>query len=313
MEMKLTENDIADAAVGGYINGVAHGRELQKEENKKAWLKKQQKPKKALPVKKVEPDANSLALYDQDKNIGHFEMENALAGLTTALEIKEKNKRGWRLERVEGTTKLTFIMPSRINSHAVSTLLKVIQMYKQSGNLNGDLVTTLSALAKTSDSKPSRDNIMAIFNDLESLAEATIKGEEYKKDKKIEWGGEKAFLSYIKINDGIKITLAPRIAQSIDQNWSFARIDLNMRSRLSSVGQDLHLYLSSWIRFGAAETELDKLLAHVFEEGAGDIYWQRNRLKKALVELEQMGSFKHKLSKQRDKKGHLETMVSVWK
>lgn len=312
MEKKFSENDINAAAMNGYVSGITVGMELQREESKKAWLKKQQKPKKALPVKKAEPDANSLALYDQDKNIGHFEMENALSGLTTALEIKEKNKRGWRLERVAGTTKLTFIMPNKIDSHAVTTLLKILQMYKESGNLNGELVTTFTALAKTGNGKASACSIKSIKDDLEALGAATIKGEEIKGDRKIEWGGEKAFLSYVSVDgEPVKINLSPRILQSIAENWSFARIDLNMRKELSSVGQDLHLFLSAWVRQGGKKTELDKLLAHVFP--IGDIYWQRNRLKKALAELEQRGSFKHKISKQRSKQGEIETMISIWK
>jgi len=321
MDKQYTKDDINDAATSGYVNGITVGMELQKEESKKAYLarlRKAQASKKPLPEKKVQvakSDKNSLELYDLDKNVGHFETENALAGLTTAKFIADGKKAGWFLERESenSDTKLTYIMPYRIKTHAVSTLLKILQMYKESGNLNGELVTTYTELARSGESKVCHKSQLVIKGDLEALAAATIKGEEIKGGKQIEWAGEEAFLNYVAVEDGIKITLAPRIRQSIEENWSFARIDLNMRKELSTVSQDLHLFLSSWFRQVGQKIGFEKLLAHVFAEGARDIYWQKNRLKKALSELEQKGAFKHKLSKQMSKIGEIETMVSIWK
>lgn len=304
---KLTENDLLDA----HFSGVRYGRELQKEETKAAHLAGLRSKKKPVPVPKVQVAESPLAMlnsFDFDKNIGHFETENALAGLTTAIKIEGRNKGGWRLERVSGTTKLTYKMPDKINSHAVTTLLKLLQMYKESGNLNGELVTSYTELAKSGKNKPCHKSQIAIYDDLEALASATIAGEEVKAGNNITWAGEKAFLSYVAVNDGIKIKLAPRLIKSIEENWSFARIDLNLRNELSSVGQNLHLYLSAWVRGGTKQTELDKLIKHVFREGeGGDIYWQRNRIKKALTEIASKNSFKYLLEKQGK-----ETMISVW-
>lgn len=243
------------------------------------WMKRQQRRSRAATI----AAHNNLHIFDKKNDIARLEYEFALAGLAISSKsgvsaafisadkkyenLKRKNAGlgieslpippsmigGTFVRKSKHDAKLAYrfeiICPNILTTEAITTLMRITLEYAKSGEA-GVLLTRAAHLCKTN--RPSGQEIDAVLYNLKCLSLCRISGTEVRGARVLEYSGDSpAFFKYELLGkDGIRIELSERLqgGTKVDSDWQYVRIPLEDRNKLKGTAQDLHLWLTAWLR-----------------------------------------------------------------